>query len=230
MKIILQLQLIVQFTVYSVKSGCYQRGGPAVTVLLVSLNACSSSRKTLCPLTETALLPPSTPYCYYSLLDLLISIHLLSSLLCLFLCLSSSSSLSTFILCSLKAIGALLSMLRTTVGCLVGREDKHWQGTSFVLPPTTISASGPHLTFPQSESLCSNSTSSRLQTSHSLSTSLYHFPHLPSDSVWFNYGGISMLQGQKLLEIEGKCNKVDRLISYQYRLFWRTRPPPPHSS
>lgn len=42
-------------------------------------------------------------------------------------------------------------------------------------PHTTITASGPHLTFPQSESLCSGCTSFKPHTSHSFSTSLYHF-------------------------------------------------------
>lgn len=39
---------------------------------------------------------------------------------------SSSSS-------SKKLSRMLLSMLRTTAGCQVGRKDKHWQGTSIVL-------------------------------------------------------------------------------------------------
>lgn len=56
-KIDAKLQLIVHFTKYSVKCGCYQRGGPAVTILLVHLSACSSSYKTLCPLTEAAPAP-----------------------------------------------------------------------------------------------------------------------------------------------------------------------------
>lgn len=34
---------------------------------------------------------------------------------------------------SVKLSRMLLSMLRTTAGCQVGREDKHWQGTSIVL-------------------------------------------------------------------------------------------------
>lgn len=32
---------------------------------------------------------------------------------------------------------------------------------------------------------------------------------------------------QRVLQLEGKVNGVDRWISYQYRLFWRTRPPNP---
>lgn len=35
--------------------------------------------------------------------------------------------------CPVKLSGTLLSILKTTAGCLAGREDKHWQGTSIVL-------------------------------------------------------------------------------------------------
>lgn len=113
-KIAVQSQLIVHFTKYSVKCGGYQRERPAVTVLLAPLSACSYSCKTLCPLTEAT----PTPH-------LFIHLPLLPALP------PRSSSFSTPILCSVKL--TLLSMLRTIAGCLVGKEDKHWQGTSIVL-------------------------------------------------------------------------------------------------
>lgn len=48
----------------------------------------------------------------------------------------------------------------------------------------------------------------------------------PSRQCAGNCEGISMLEGQRVWELESKVNGVDRWIWYQYRLFWRTRPPP----
>ncbi len=228
MKIAVQLQLIVHFTKYSVKCGGYQRGGPAVTILLVPLSACSSSCKTPCPLTEAApvplrllplvvstaslqshLHPPASPACSLSSL-LIIPLHLHP-------------------LCSVKPIGALLSMLRTTAGCLVGREDKHWQGTSIVLSPHNNQRIGASFDFPTV--WVSLLRQYLLQTpDQPLSILLYiTFSPLclsPSTQCAGNCEGIYVLEGQRVWELEGKVNGVDRWIWYQYRLFCRTRPPP----
>lgn len=145
----------------------------AVTILLVLLSACSYSCKTLCPLTEA----PLVPLLLLPLLSqqyLLISIHLL--FLFLFSC--DSSSLCTSILCSVKAVWALLNMRRTTTRRLKEGKSNIERALSLCSLPTRISASGPHLTFPQSESLCSSSTSSRPQSSRFLSSVLISFQNV----------------------------------------------------
>ena len=152
-----------------------------------------------------------------------------SSLLFLFLSPCSSSSLSTSILCYVKAMGALLSMLRTTTGCLVRREDKHWQGTSIVLtPPHNNHHIGASFDFPTV--WVSSLWLYLLQTSYqSLFLNFFISLFLPCayplpDCVQVTVREFSC---QRVLQLEVKVNRVDRWISYQYRLFWRTRPPPP---
>lgn len=149
---------------------------------------------------------------------------------------SSWSSFSTSTLCSVKPIGALLRMLRTMAGCLVGREDKHWQGTSIVLappppPPYNNQRMGASFDFPTVSLLWQTLQTSNQPLSLLLYVTFSPLSLSPSRQCAGNYEGVSVLQRQTVRELEGRVNGVDRWISYLYRFFRRTRlPPPPHDA
>lgn len=126
-KIALWLQLIVHFTKYSVKCSGFHRGGPAVTVLLVPLSACSSGCKTLRPFDRGSSTSPPPFSCrvFSSSASSSSQSTCFSPLLSLLISPCSPSAFSTSILCSVKPSVAPLSMPRATLGCLFVREDKH---------------------------------------------------------------------------------------------------------
>lgn len=191
----------------------------AVTILLVLLSACSYSCKTLCPLTEAPLVP-------LLLLPLLSQQYLLMSIHLLLLPALSLPLLLQFVI----PLHLHPLLCKGSLGTAQYAED--YDKTLKRKGSQTLTGHFHCALSPQE-----SAHQGLIWLSHSLSLYAPAVPPpdlrpaafsplclFPSRLCMGKCERLSVLEGQRVWELEGTV-KIE-CISYQYRLFWRTRPPP----